>query len=94
MNISKIAASIAFATLVLSAGSAMASSTPHSPSFQQSQCAIEGGSFSLGEHDSYLCDLPDGSEQTCTFVGGPVCFTKDGAPVNRGPHHTQIIKFI
>lgn len=83
MNTTKIVASAALVMMLLPVGTAMAASTPRSPSFQQTQCAADGGSFSVGGAGTYLCHLPDGSTQTCTFSGAPACTIADG-PVDHG----------
>ncbi len=94
MNTSKLAAFATLAALVLSTGSAMAYSTPYDPVSQKTQCTIDGGEFSLGDAGSYLCDLPDGSEQACTFYDGADCVVTDGAPKNHSAPPKKFIKFI
>jgi hypothetical protein len=92
MNISKIAASALLVAFSLSAGSAVAASTPSSPSIQQMQCLNDGGSFAVIGADSYTCDQADGTLQTCSFAGGPVCVFKDGQ-ADHGKQKTYHLPF-
>ena len=66
----KLAAIVVLSTLGLSAQGAYAR-TPLNVGDQQTQCAADGGEFSVGDSaNTYDCDTDEGS-WTCDFSAGP-----------------------